>query len=44
METEVTLGKLYNQLKTKLVKLSEDEEISERVGRVGSNCSGFTVL
>ena len=30
VETEVILGKLYNQLKTKLVKLSEDEEISER--------------
>lgn len=44
VETEVILGKLYNRLKTKLVKLSEDEEISERVGRVGSNCSGFTVL
>lgn len=43
METEVILGKLYNQLKTKLVKLSEDEEISERVERIGSNCSGFTL-
>lgn len=43
VETEVILGKLYNQLKTKLVKLSEDEEISERVERIGSNCSGFTL-